>query len=48
VLIKYVKSVLWRLAKLLSYIQDARCLKVKEREMGGALGTYGGDLHTGF
>jgi len=27
-LIKYIKSVLWRLAKLLSYIEDARCLKV--------------------
>jgi hypothetical protein len=24
-----VKSVLWRVAKLLSYIEDARCLKVK-------------------
>ena len=28
-LIKYIKSVFWRIAKLLSYIQDARCLKVK-------------------
>ena len=28
-LIKYVKSVLWRVAKCLSYIEDARCLKVK-------------------
>ena len=27
-LIKYIKSVLWRVAKRLSYIQDARCLKV--------------------
>ena len=26
-LIKYIKSVLWRVAKRLSYIQDARCLK---------------------
>ena len=26
--IKYIKSVLWRVAKRLSYIQDARCLKV--------------------
>ena len=24
-----MKGVLWRVAKLLSYIQDARCLKVK-------------------
>jgi len=28
-LIKYTKSVLWRVVKRLSYIQDARCLKVK-------------------
>jgi len=27
-LIKYIKSVLWREAKHLSYIEDARCLKV--------------------
>jgi hypothetical protein len=27
-LIKYIKSVLWRAAKRLSYIQDARCLKI--------------------
>jgi len=27
VLIKYIKSVLWRVAKGLSYIEDARCLK---------------------
>ena len=27
-LIKYIKSVLWRVAKHLSYIEDARCLKV--------------------
>ena len=27
-LIKYIKSVLWRVAKLLSYTEDARCLKV--------------------
>ena len=30
-LIKYIKSVLWRAAKRLSYIEDARCLKVKIR-----------------
>jgi hypothetical protein len=29
-LIKYIKSFLWRVAKRLSYIEDARCLKVKE------------------
>ena len=27
-LIKYIKSVLWRAAKRLSYIEDARCIKV--------------------
>jgi membrane protein CcdC involved in cytochrome C biogenesis len=27
-LIKYIKSVPWRVAKRLSYIEDARCLKV--------------------
>jgi hypothetical protein len=32
-LIKYIKSVLWRAAKHLYYIQDARCLKVKYRDM---------------
>ena len=26
-LIKYIKSFLWRVAKCLSYIEDARCLK---------------------
>ena len=28
-LIKYIKSVLWRVAKCLSYIEEARCLKFK-------------------
>ena len=28
-LIKYINSVLWREAKRLSYIEDARCLKLK-------------------
>ena len=28
-LIKYIKSIFWRVAKRLPYIQDARCLKVK-------------------
>jgi len=27
-LIKYIKSVLWRVAKRLSYKQDVQCLKV--------------------
>ena len=29
-LIKYIKSILWRVAKCLSYIEDAQCLKVKQ------------------
>ena len=28
-LIKYIKSVLWRVAKYLSYTEEARCLKIK-------------------
>ena len=28
-LIKYIKSILWRVAKCLSYIEEVRCLKVK-------------------
>ena len=28
-MIKYIKSVLWRVSESLSYIEDARCLKVK-------------------
>jgi hypothetical protein len=31
-LINYIKSVLWRAAKRLSYIEDARCLKFKPQE----------------
>ena len=31
-LIKYIKSVLWRVGKRLSYIEDARCLMVKAVE----------------
>ena len=30
-LIKYIKIVLWKAAKRLSYIEDARCLKVKHK-----------------
>ena len=33
-LIKYIKIVLWRVAKRLSYIEDARCLEVKEYGIG--------------
>jgi hypothetical protein len=32
-LIKYIKSVLWRVTKCLSYIEEARCLKVKPTEL---------------
>jgi len=39
-LIKYIKSVLWRVAKRLSYIEEARCLKVKDK-MGGTCRTHG-------
>jgi len=35
-LIKHIKSVLWRVAKRLSDIEDARCLKVKGQ--AGAMG----------
>ena len=33
-LIKYIKSVLWRVAKSLSYIEDARYLKVNSPDDG--------------
>jgi len=32
-LIKHIKSVLWRVAKCLSYIEDTRCLKVNIKYM---------------
>ena len=38
-MIKYIKSVLWREAKRLSYIEDARCLKVKKGTVGTTLET---------
>jgi len=31
-LIKYIKSVLWRAAKRLSYTKDARCIKVNQKK----------------
>ena len=34
-LIKYIKSVLWRVAKCLSYIEDARCLTVSRMQPAG-------------
>ena len=30
-LIKYIKNVLWTVAKHLSYIEDSRCLKVNQK-----------------
>jgi len=30
-LIKYIKSVLWKVAKRLSYIEDTQCQKVNDR-----------------
>ena len=38
-LIKYIKSVLWKVAKRLSYIEDARCLQVKPQTMCCLSGT---------
>jgi len=38
-LIKYIKSVLWRVAKCLSYIEEARCLKVKGQQVFAFLRT---------
>ena len=44
-LIKYIKSLLWRVAKCLSYTEDARCLKVKYKmDTGRSLKGFG---HTG-
>ena len=40
-LIKYIKSVLWRAVKRLSYIQDVRCLKVKKGGICRARGMVG-------
>jgi len=34
---KYIKSVLWRVGKRLSYIEDARCLKVNQQVRGKRL-----------
>ena len=41
-LIKYIKSILWRVAKRLSYIEDARCLKVK---VAGSVDITSQDFH---
>ena len=38
-LIKYIKSVLWRVAKRQSYIEDARCLKVNSNSTHGKIVT---------
>jgi hypothetical protein len=38
-LIKYIKSVFWRVAVRLSYIEDARCLKVKQERFVSILET---------
>jgi len=39
-LIKYIKSVLWRVAERLSYIEDAWCLKVNSAVPIGTLLHY--------
>ena len=36
-LIKYIKCVLWRVAKCLSYIEETRCLKVNYAKHGACL-----------
>ena len=36
-LIKYIKSVLWRVSKCLSYIEEARCLKVNQSLLDNAV-----------
>ena len=36
-MIKYIKSVLWRVAKRLLYIEDARCLKVKWHDLSSRM-----------
>jgi len=36
-LIKYIRSVLWRVAKCLSYIEEARCLKFNYAKHGACL-----------
>ena len=36
-LVKYIKSVLWRVANCLSYIEEAQCLKVNFLEPSGPL-----------
>jgi len=38
-LIKYIKNVLWRVAKSLSYTEDARCLKVNTPTYCNCIGT---------
>ena len=50
-LIKYIKSVLWRVAKRLSYIEEERCLKVKEalnKDEVSGLSEYPQDLISTF
>jgi len=39
-LIKYIKSVLWRVAKCLYYIEEARCLKVNIQKRLNFLGMF--------
>jgi len=46
-LIKYIKSVLWRAAKCLSNIEEARCLKVKQSN-GLGRKIYTAEMKLGF
>ena len=45
-LIKYIKSVLWRAAKRLSYKEDARCLKVNVKLSTAELALWNSDVHS--
>ena len=44
-LIKYIKSVLWRVAKRLSYTEDARCLQVNEKQAPSWTTSTAAQLH---
>jgi len=39
-LIKYTKSILWSVAKCLSYIEEARCLKVNKGRLNSKINSY--------
>jgi len=47
-LIKYIKSVLWRVVKRLSYVEDVRFLKVNFRSLWVCRGIYCGIKSAGW